>query len=56
MIFVKKYIYFSRIISKEIIIASFIIIKAILKPFSATFCVKCAGNISASFSMYKRVH
>jgi hypothetical protein len=35
----KKYFYFSRIISKEIIIASLFIIKAILNPFSATFHV-----------------
>ncbi len=33
----KSYIYFSRIISKEIIIASLFITKAILNPFSATF-------------------
>jgi hypothetical protein len=51
MIFGKKYFDFSRIISKEIIIASVIIIKAILNPFSVTFRVQCAGNISASFSM-----
>ncbi len=35
----KIHIYFSRVISKEIIIASLFIIKAILKPFSATFHV-----------------
>jgi hypothetical protein len=33
----KKYLHFSRIISKEIIITSLVIIKAILNPFSATF-------------------
>ncbi len=33
----KKYFYFSRIISKEIIIASLFIIQAILNPLSATF-------------------
>ena len=35
----KNYFYFSRIISKELIIASLFIIKAILNPFSATFHV-----------------
>jgi len=50
MIFVKINL-LSRIISKEIIIASLFIIKAILNPFSAAFHVKCAGNISASFSV-----
>ncbi len=35
----KKYFYFSRLISQELIIASLIIIKAILNPFSATFHV-----------------
>jgi hypothetical protein len=35
----KKYFYFSRIISKEVIIASLFIIKAILNPFSATLNV-----------------
>jgi hypothetical protein len=40
MIFGKKnYFYFSRIILKEIIIASLFNIKAILNPFSATFHV-----------------
>jgi len=43
--------YFRIIISQELIIASLIIIEAILNPFSATFHVYCAGNISASFSM-----
>jgi hypothetical protein len=57
MVFAKnKYFYFSRIVSKEIIIASLFIIKAILNPFSATFDVKCAWNISASFSRLKSVH
>ncbi len=35
----KKYFYFSRIISKEIIIASLFILKIILKPFSTSFHV-----------------
>jgi hypothetical protein len=35
----KNYFYFSRIIQKELIIASLFIIKAILKSFSATFHV-----------------
>jgi len=48
----KKYFHFSRIISQELIIASLFIINAIkLYPFSATFHVQCAGNISASFLM-----
>jgi hypothetical protein len=52
MIFGKKYyFYFSKIISQELIIASLFIIKAILNPFSGTFHVLCAGNISASFSI-----
>ena len=33
----KNYFYFSRIISKELFIASLFIIKAIVNPFSATF-------------------
>jgi hypothetical protein len=44
------FFYFPRIISKELIIISSFIIKAILNPFLATFHV-CTGNISASFSM-----
>ncbi len=36
----QKIILFSRIISKELIIASLFIIKAILNPFSATFHVQ----------------
>jgi hypothetical protein len=39
MIFGNFYFYFSRIISKESVIASLFIIKAILNPFSATFHV-----------------
>jgi hypothetical protein len=35
----KNYLYFSRIISQELIIATLFIIKAILNPFSATFHV-----------------
>jgi hypothetical protein len=52
MIFGKKF--FSRIILQELISASLFIIKAILYPLSATFHVKCAVNISASFPMQKK--
>ncbi len=43
--------YFSSIILQELIITSLFDIKIILNPFAGTFHVKCAGNISASFSV-----
>jgi hypothetical protein len=49
----KNYFYFSRIISKEIIIASLIIIKAILNPFSATFRVVRREYFSIIFNVIK---
>jgi hypothetical protein len=53
MIFGKTFI--STKIAQELIIASLFIIKAILKPSSATLRAECTPNISATFSM-KKMH
>jgi len=55
MIFDKKiYFYFSRLISQELIVASFFIIKAILNPFCIYLpCKVCREYFSIIFNVKK---